>query len=133
MSILKPSDNISAIVSMIKNSRKFVVIVSPYTDLTGWDMLKNAINEASAKKINVSYYVREGQGSTGIEELNVSRFEVPMLHAKMFFNENEAIIGSFHLKNNIDINWAFRLNEKEEYMDLINFFELYIKPFAKPF
>jgi hypothetical protein len=132
MSILKPSDNISSIISMIKNSKEFVVIVSPYTDLSGWPDLKNTINEASANKLQIFYYVREGQGSEGLADLNVKIFEVPMLHAKMFFNESEAIIGSFHLKYNNDINWAYILNKQEEYNDLISFFELYIKPLAKP-
>jgi hypothetical protein len=133
MPILNPSENISSIICMIKKSERFVVIVSPYTNLAGWDDLKNAINEASAKKIDVSYYVREGEGSKGLEILNVKIFEVPMLHAKMFFTESEAIIGSFHLKNNNDINWGYTLNNREEYNDLVNFFELYIKPLAKPF
>jgi hypothetical protein len=133
MAILNPSENITSIISMIKNAKKSVVIVSPYSDLTGWDNLKNSINEASAKKIDVHYYTREDQGSIGLQELNVKVFEVPMLHAKMFFSESEAIIGSFHLKNNKDINWGYKLNDEEEYRDLINFFDLYIKPLAKPF
>jgi len=132
MSILNPAENISSIISLIENARKFVILVSPYSYLTGWDKLKHTINTASERNIDVSYYVREGQGSKGIEDLNVKIYEVPMLHAKMFFNESEAIISSFHLMNNSDINWAFILNDQEEYKELINFFELYIKPLAKP-
>ena len=132
MSILNPAENISSIISLIENARKFVVLVSPYSHLLGWDKLKHAINNASERNIDVSYYVREGQGSKGIEELNVKIYEVPMLHAKMFFNESVAIISSFHLMNNSDINWAFILNDQEEYKELINFFELYVKPLAKP-
>ncbi len=133
MSILKPSDNITAIISMIESAKKFVIIVSPFNDLKGWEKLKKAINEALVKKIDVIYYVREGQGSIGIEGLSVKIFEVPMLHAKMFFSESEALIGSFHLKYNNDINWAYKLNNQEEYRDLVNFFELYVKPLSKPF
>jgi hypothetical protein len=133
MPILNPLENISSIISLVENAKKFVVIVSPYSNLTGWDKLKNAINNASQKNIEVSYYVREGEGSKGIEELNVKVYEVPMLHSKMFFNESEAIITSFHLMNNPDINWAFLLNNPEEYKELINFFEQYIKPLAKSY
>ena len=131
MPILNPLENITSIISLVENAKKFVIIVSPYSDLTGWDKLKNVINNASKKNIDVSYFVREGEGSRGIEELNVNIFEVPMLHTKMFFNENEAIIASFHLINCSDINWAFVLNNQKEYKELINFFELYIKPLAK--
>lgn len=132
MPILKPSENIKAIVSMIRNASEFVVIVSPYSNLTGWEDLKDAINKASGRKTDVSYYVREGQGSNAIEDLKVKIYEVPMLHAKMFFSEKEAIIGSFHLMNNNDINWAYKLRS-EEYKDLISFFDLYIEPLAIPF
>lgn len=133
MPILNPLENITSIISLVENAKKFVVIVSPYSNLTGWDKLKNAINDASKRNIDVSYYVRGGEGSKGIEELNVKIYEVPMLHTKMFFNESEAIIASFHLINCSDINWAFVLNNQEEYKGLINFFELYVKPLAKSF
>ena len=133
MPILNPAENISSIISLIENASKFVVLVSPYSHLEGWDKLKNAINTASERDVDVSYYVREGQGSKGIEKLNVKIYEVPMLHAKMFFNESEAIISSFHLMHNTDINWAIRLNKQEEYKELINFFEQHVKPLAKSF
>jgi hypothetical protein len=133
MKILNPADNISGIISIIENARKFVVIVSPFNDLTGWDKLKNSINNASGRNIEVFYYVRGGEGIKGIEELNVKVFEVPLLHAKMFFTESEAMISSGNLTSRPDINWVYILNDKEEYEELINFFEQYIKPLAKPF
>ena len=45
MIILNPLKNITSIISLIENAKEFVVIVSPYSDLTGWDKLKNAINQ----------------------------------------------------------------------------------------
>ena len=133
MPILNPLENISSIISLIENAKKFIVIVSPYSELTGCDKLKNVINNAAGKNIDVSYYVREGEGSKWIEELNVRIYEVPMMHTKMFFSESEAIISSFHLINNSDINWAFMLKNQEEYEGLISFFESYVKPLAKSF
>lgn len=128
MRVLNPTDNITSIIAMVENAKKFVVIVSPYSYLEGWDSLKNAINGASVNGIEVSYYVREKEGLEGLEDLKVNIYEVPILHAKMFFSEREAIISSFHLMNNEDINWACVLNFPEEYNELVNFFELYIKP-----
>ena len=130
MPILNPKNNIDGVISIVENAQQFVVIVSPYSDLTGWDKLKEAINGASTRGVNVFYYVRKGEGSNGIEELNVKIYEVDMLHAKMFFNENEAIIASFHLMNNEDINWAILLNNQQEYKGLIDFFDRFIKPSA---
>ena len=128
MRVLNPADNISSIIAMVENAKKFVVIVSPYSYLEGWDKLKNAINEVSMNGIEVSYYVREQEGLEGLEDLNVHVYEVPLLHAKMFFSESEAIISSFHLMNNQDINWACVLDLPEEYNEIVNFFERYIKP-----
>jgi hypothetical protein len=133
MKILNPAENIASIISMIENAKKFVVIVSPFNDLTGWDKLKKAINKASENNIDVSYYVRAGEGSKGMEGLNVKIFEVPTLHAKMFFNESEALISSGNLTNRPDINWVYSLNSLNEYEELISFFEVYIKPLSVPF
>jgi hypothetical protein len=132
MTIVDPSENISSIISLIENAKKYVVIVSPFNDLEGWDKLKNAINKASQDMIDVSYYVREGEGANGIGDLNVKIYEVPLLHAKMFFSESKAIISSGNLTNRPDINWVYVLDNPEEYKDLMNFFELHIKPLAKP-
>ena len=126
MKILNPSKNIPSIISLIENAKKFVVLVSPYTNLEGWDKLKNAINNATKRGVEISYYVREGDGLKGTEGLNVSIYEVPMLHAKMFFSENNAIISSFHLMNNQDINWAYILDYPEEYNQLVTFFKKHI-------
>ena len=126
MKILEPSKNITNIISLIENAKQFVVLVSPYTNLEGWNKLKAAINNASLRGIDVSYYVREGGGLEGTEELDVKKIEVPMLHAKMFFSENRAIISSFHLMNNQDVNWAYTLDYPKEYKQLIDFFEKYI-------
>jgi len=123
MKILNPSENIPSIISLIENAKKFVVMVSPYTNLEGWDKLKNAINDAAKRGVSVSYYVRKGEGLEGTEKLNVPIYEIPMLHAKMFFSENNAIISSFHLMNNNDINWAYVLDSPEEYKQLVSFFK----------
>jgi hypothetical protein len=128
MKILDPKENITGIITLIENAKVFIIFVSPYNYLEGWDKLKRSINEASARGVKVSWYVRAGEGPNGLEGLNVEVFEVPLLHVKMFFSESEAIISSFHLMNNQDINWACVLNYPEEYDEMVDFFETIIKP-----
>lgn len=130
MEILNPSDHISRLVSLINQAEKFIVMVSPFTNLEGWGHLREAIVRAVESGVDLSYYVREGEGRKGIEGLNVRVFEVPALHAKMFFSEKEAMISSFHLLYNEDINWACVLDFPEEYRDLVQFFEINLKPVA---
>ena len=127
MKMLDPAVNIKSITSLVQNAQQFVVFVSPYSDLEGWDDLKDAINEASGRGVPVSYYVREKEGLDGLEGLNVKVHEVPLLHAKMFLSESEAIMSSFHLMNNPDLNWACKLETQDEYNELYHFFEAYIK------
>ncbi len=127
MKLVKPTESIDTIISVIENAKEFVVLVSPYTDLNGWENLKNAINNASAKGVEIRYYVREEEGVPGTEELDVTLFEVPDLHSKMFFSESSAVIGSAHLKYNEDINWTYIL-DKHEYDEMKSFFEKNIQP-----
>lgn len=130
MKVLEPEESIPAITLLVQNAAKFVRIVSPYSYLEGWEQLVHAINEAFRNGIDVSYFVREEVGLDGLEKIEAAVYEVPDLHAKMFFSEKEAIISSFHLMNNSDINWACRLEYPGEYNDLAGFFEKYIKPVA---
>ncbi len=130
MKLVKPTESIDTIISVIDNAKEFVVLVSPYTDLNGWKNLKDAINNAAQRGIKVMYYVREEEGVPGTEELDVTLFEVPNLHSKMFYSENQAVIGSAHLKYNEDINWTYILDKQSEYDEMKNFFESNIKPFA---
>ncbi len=133
MKILDPSENFSKITELIKNAEEFVVLVSPYTALEGFDSLIEAINNTTERNVKTSYYVREDVGLEGTDVLNVDIYEVPGLHAKMFFSEKEAIIGSYHLKNTDEINWGYVLDYPEEYNEMKDFFEKQIKKLAVPY
>jgi len=133
MKMLAPWQNIEAVVALVENAKSFVVIVSPFNDLSGWDELISAINSATKRKIEISWYVRKGEGQKGIEGLDVKIYEVPLLHAKMFFNESEAVIGSFNLTNQPNLNWAYVLSSRSAYKELNDFFEQYIRLISIPF
>ena len=133
MKIVNIKENLSSIISLIENAKKFVVIVSPFNDFTGWDKLRNVIDSASERGVEVTYYSREGEGYTGIEGLNVKLFVVPLLHAKMFFSEKEYLISSGNLTSGPDINWVCKLDKPEEHKELVEFFEQNIKKSALPY
>ena len=127
MKIFQTEPDVTSAISIIERAREYVVIVSPFSDMTGWDRLKDTINKAS-EKIPVRYYVRKGQGTKGIGGINVDLFEVPMLHAKMIFSEHEGMISSGNLDIRPDINCTVLLNKKEEYDSIVDFYNQYIKP-----
>ena len=129
MKIIQSEIGIKSITKLIHDAKSFVVIVSPFNDLTGWDELINEINEA-AKKIKVEYYVRKDEGRKGLSGMNATIFEVPMLHAKLFASESEAIISSGNLTNRPDINLFCRL-EEDEYRQIMDFFKTHVQSAAK--
>ena len=128
MKIVNPQESISTIISVIEGAKKYVVLVTPYTNLNGWQNLEDAINNAVKRGVEVSYYVREEEGVPGTEKLDAIIYEVPNLHSKMFYSENKAVIGSAHLKYNEDINWTYILNLPNEVAEMKDFFEKNIKP-----
>jgi hypothetical protein len=129
MKIIQSENGIKSITELIQNAKSYAVIVSPFNDLTGWDELKDAINEA-VKKIEVEYYVRKDEGRKGLNGMDAPVFEVPMLHAKLFFSESEAIISSGNLTNRPDLNLFCRL-EGDEYGAIVNFFKQYVQSGVK--
>ena len=133
MELVDIKDNLNAILSMVEQADKFMVIVSPFSDLSGWDQLRSAINRATERGVEVKYYVRKGEGYTGIEGLKVNLFEVPGLHAKMFYSEKEALVSSGNLSSRPDINWVCRLDKEYEKEELLMFFRRYIEPLAIKF
>ncbi len=133
MKIVEIEENLNTITSLIEHAEKFIVIVSAFNDLSGWDKLIHVINEATERGVEVRYYVREGEGYTGIEGLKVNLFEVPKLHAKMFYSEKEALVSSGNLSSRPDINWVCRLDTQKEVEELMVFFEQNIKSVARMF
>ena len=130
MKFVEVNENVDVIISMIENAEEYVVIVSPYSNLAGWDNLIFAINKASNRNVKVGYYVREDDGDIGLEGINVNLFEVPKLHAKIFYSEKDTLISSGNLWSKTDINWVCILDTQEEIDDIHSFFETKIKPIA---
>lgn len=130
MKITRTEQDAAGVISLIRNAKEYVVIVSPFSELAGWDELKDTLNERS-RDIRIEFYVRQGQGRNGIEGIYVNLFEVPLLHAKMIFSESGAMISSGNLHSRPDINCTFLLDKKEEYRSVVGFFEAYIKPVAR--
>jgi len=133
MKFIKIEENLNTIISLIENAKKHIIIVSPFNDLSGWGKLRIAIDTATSRGVEVNYYVREGEGFTGIEGLKVNLFEVPKLHAKMFYSEKETLISSGNLTSGSDINWVCRLDTQKEVDELVDFFEQKIKSAARLF
>ena len=134
MKFIEIKENLKSIISLAENAEKFLIIVSPFNDFEGWDKLKNAINDATKRGVDVKYYVREGEGYNGMKGLKVNLFEVPGLHAKLYQSEKETFISSGNLTNDININWYIKLDTEEEIKEIVEeFYKKLILPVAVPF
>jgi hypothetical protein len=134
MQFIEIKENINSITSLVENAEKFLILISPFNDYKGWDKLKNVINKATDRGVDVKYYVREGEGYNGMEGLNVNLFEVPGLHAKMYQSEKETFISSGNLTNDTNINWYIKLDTQEETKEIVEqFYEKLILPIAVPY
>jgi hypothetical protein len=132
MQIIKPLEIAGKIMSLISESKKYVVIVSPYYKMNYWVKLNRVIEEAKARKVAFFFFVRKGEWSSiaEVERIGYDPIEIENLHAKIYFNEKEAILTSMNLNvssdnNSIDIGMITQT--EKEFADVFAFYEDNIK------
>ena len=133
MKFIDIKENLNTIISLVENAEEYLILISPFNDFNGWDKLKDAINNATNRGVDVKYYVREGEGFNGMEGLKVNLWEVPGLHAKMYQSEKETYISSGNLTNDTNINWYIKLDTQETEEIVEEFYFKQILPVATPF
>ena len=127
MELIKPLEITSKIMSLISEAERYVVIVSPYYNLTKWIKFKNVIEKAKKKGVEFTFYVRQGEAMSinEVKMLGFVPFEIERLHAKLYFNESSAIMTSINLNisfdnDSLDIG-TISVNE-DEYNKIASYF-----------
>jgi hypothetical protein len=100
--ILTTTDISAKIIRIIDDSKEYCLIVTPY--LKEWYHLQEYLKTAARNKKRIIFFFRDDQkGEKKIEEFyNEYKFDVVFirdLHAKIYLNENEALITSMNLHN----------------------------------
>lgn len=119
--IFVDEDIASQILSLFRLSRRYVVVATPYLDL--WGHLKNAVVEASAQKVELTFVLRDEAGTYKSEDVawlrahNVRVRLRERLHAKVYLNESLTFVSSMNLTessatNSLEI--AIRLSGQQE-------------------
>ena len=104
--IVTDHDLTYAVLKIIDNSRRYVVLASAY--LASWAHLTRAIESAVARGVDVRLVTRTPDGwkrdrkkaEEAVEEfrrLGVTIDQVDRLHAKLYLNELEVVVTSFNL------------------------------------
>lgn len=132
MKLIKPSQISGEILTLFEEADEKMIIVSPYCRILKWYKLLNKLKSLQEREIDIEFYVREGETATieEIEQVGIEPICIKNLHCKMYMNEKEAIVSSMNLllsseTNSLEI--AYKTTTKEEYSELVDFYNRYIK------
>ena len=136
MRYINPPEIASSIMTMMDYAKEKVVIISPYNKVSGWQKLEKHIKRLIDNNLSIEWYIRSGQDEESkkqISKYGLNPIEIENLHAKIYFNEKYAIITSMNLHYYSDINsldFAYMTETENEYKEIIQFYETYIKKIA---
>lgn len=95
------------ILKIVTNASREVVFVTPYLGL--WVHLENAVEEAIARGVSVSFVVRAGERKQAedlkwLRDHKIHVHEAPNLHAKIYLNESDVLVSSMNIYGHSTIN-----------------------------
>ena len=135
MKLIKPAEISAKIMTLIDEAEKELFIISPYNNIVGWNKLINRIKKAQSKGVSISWYSRKKNVTDNNDKqikniLGIDLILVDNLHAKIYMNEEYAIISSMNIskvsdENSIDI--GYRTETETEYEEIHKVFTKYIK------
>ncbi len=118
--------------NLFDEAKEKVVIVSPYCKFDKWFKLVAKIKKLRERNIEVEFYIRDNEKEAydQVMELGITPIRVANLHAKLYFNENKAIVTSMNLLlsseiNSIDIGYL--TENHKEYNEITDFYTTYLK------
>jgi hypothetical protein len=106
--VLSGEDLRTAIVSVVHDADRFVVLASPYLEIAEWTDLLDAVKSAASRGVEVHLVTRPPSGSPATREAHGREVEllasmgarvssVFRLHAKMYISEKWAVLTSLNL------------------------------------
>ncbi len=133
MKIITPHKISTEILDIIYEAKEYVILVSPYVNLTNWDRLSIELQNAKKRGVRVDFFVRnEPENSKSWEQLSeigIRARLVSNLHAKFYFNEKFGLISSMNLlssSNSNSIEIGTKLTEEQELNELKRFIKDFI-------
>ncbi len=121
----------SHIMTLIEEAVNELIIVSPYVSIKDWDKLKRCLNNAIARNVAVTFYVRDNtnQDLELLKKLKVKLVLIKDLHAKIYLNDTYAIVSSQNLYQYSDINsidFGYTTETDEERNQLVKLIDKYL-------
>lgn len=131
MKFIPPLEISSKIMTLIEESDKELILVSPYVNLSKWNKMKKCINRAVKRGVDISFIARKNatQDLSFLEQKGIKLILVNDLHAKLYLNESYGIVTSQNIVHYSDINSidiAYKTTKNCEREELIEFINKYI-------
>ena len=120
------------IMTLIDETKEELVIVSPYIKINTWKKIKKCIQRAIDKGVKITVYARKNadQDLTDLIHFKVNLILVQDLHAKIYLNENYAIVSSQNMIEYSDensIDFAYSTETDLERLQLEKLINQYLK------
>tara|TARA_R110002096_G_scaffold198274_1_gene382035 strand:+ start:314 stop:1141 length:828 start_codon:yes stop_codon:yes gene_type:complete len=117
--------------TLIEESNKELILVSPYVNLSNWDKMKKCIQRAVNRNVDITFIARKNakQDLSFFEQAGIKLILINDLHAKLYLNENYGIVTSQNIVYYSDINSidiAYKTTEDSEKIELLDFIKIYI-------
>lgn len=131
MKFIPPLEISSKIMTLIEESNKELILVSPYVEISKWDKMKKCIERAVNRNVRITFIARKNakQDLTFLEQLGINLILINDLHAKLYLNENYGILTSQNIVYYSDINSidiAYQTDNTLERKELVVFVNKYI-------
>jgi hypothetical protein len=132
MKIIKPKLISGEIMDLIEQANEKMVIVSPYYHINKWEKLLHSLDKMKRRKVAAEFYAREDaiECIKEVEAIGFQPYLIKRLHAKVYFNEKQAIVSSMNLdfrSDNQSLDIAMITENEGEYNDVIQYFDQFIK------
>ena len=131
MEFIKPPEIASKIMTLMDEAEERIIIISPYNKLSNWKKIRNHFEKAQARGVTIEYYIRANEkgNKEEVRQLGIEPVEIDNLHAKVYLNDETAIVTSLNLhqfsdENSIDI--GYKTETAEEYKEVYEFYTRYV-------
>ena len=131
MEIINPNEIGAKISTLVSESKKRFIAVSPYIGLKDWKKVLLNLERAQKRNVSIDFYYREirDEDFHALRNIGVKLFKIPGLHTKLYFNDDEFVVTSMNLYEYSDlhsVDIGIHYKDPESYRKLFDYFQKYI-------
>ena len=131
MLFIPPLEIAAHIMTLIQESERKLIIVSPYVNLSDWAKMVKCLEKAISRGVEVIFIARRNakQDLSVFKNIGINPILIDDLHAKVYINDNYGIVTSLNLVHYSDINSidiAYKTDNEVEKEELLRFVNKYV-------